>query len=89
MVINMNTLRLLLLILGLILKFIAKFVKNIFIVLLIVIFKGLGVLIVRLQQINDQFKRDWCKENDHILLEIPYWDFDRVEETLTTSIEDY
>jgi hypothetical protein len=32
---------------------------------------------------NDLLKKEWCIKNNIPLLEIPYWDFDRVEELLT------
>ena len=31
---------------------------------------------------RDQNKRDWCKLKGYDLLEIPYWEFDRIEEIL-------
>lgn len=41
----------------------------------------------KLRQIKDQYKRDWCKENNHRLLEIPYWDFDKIEEILKRELK--
>ena len=32
------------------------------------------------QQINDNLKRKYCKENNIKLIEIPYWDFNKVED---------
>jgi hypothetical protein len=31
---------------------------------------------------RDKIKRDWCKSTNRPLLEIPYWDFDRIDEIL-------
>lgn len=39
-----------------------------------------------LQQKLDQIKRDYCNKNNIILLEIPYWDFDNIEEILYAYI---
>lgn len=32
------------------------------------------------RQTNDNIKRQWCKENNIKLIEIPYWDFDKLNE---------
>ena len=32
------------------------------------------------QQINDNLKRKYCKENNIKLIEIPYWDFNKIED---------
>ena len=40
----------------------------------------------KIQQKHDQIKRDYCKENDIKLIEIPYWDFDNIEEILTREL---
>jgi len=37
-------------------------------------------------QIKDQIKRDYCKNNDIKLIEIPYWDFDNIEEILIKEL---
>ena len=31
------------------------------------------------EQKRDAIKRDWCQRNGVPLLEIPYWDFDKIE----------
>jgi hypothetical protein len=38
------------------------------------------------QQINDQIKRKYCEENNVKLLEIPYWDFNKIEEILIKEL---
>ena len=35
-----------------------------------------------LNQIRDQIKRDYCKKNNIHLIEIPYWEYDNMEEIL-------
>jgi hypothetical protein len=37
-------------------------------------------------QIRDQIKRDYCHANNIKLLEIPYWDFERIPEILTQEL---
>lgn len=37
-------------------------------------------------QKRDEIKRKFCKENNVYLLEIPYWDFDRIESILIEKI---
>lgn len=39
-----------------------------------------------LGQKRDQIKRDFCKENNIKLLEIPYWEFENIEQILNKSI---
>lgn len=36
--------------------------------------------------IKDQIKRDYCKANNIRLIEIPYWDFDNIEEILDCEL---
>jgi len=38
------------------------------------------------QQIRDQTLRDYCHRHGHNLLEIPYWDFQRIGEILTDEL---
>lgn len=38
------------------------------------------------QQIRDQTLRDYCQRHGHRLLEIPYWDFQRIGEILTDEL---
>lgn len=40
----------------------------------------------QLQQQLDQIKRDYCKNNNINLIEIPYWDFDNIEMILKDNI---
>lgn len=37
-------------------------------------------------QIKDQIKRDYCKSNNINLIEIPYWNFDSIEEILEKEL---
>jgi hypothetical protein len=39
-----------------------------------------------IQQKIDQIKREYCKNNNIKLLEIPYWDFDKIEEILNKEL---
>ena len=38
------------------------------------------------RQKNDQIKKDYCKNNDIQLLEIPYWDFDNIDQILEEEL---
>jgi len=38
------------------------------------------------QQLNDQAKNTYCKNNNILLLRIPYWDFDKIEEILIREL---
>ncbi len=38
------------------------------------------------QQHRDRYLRKYCKDNDIRLLEIPYWDFDHIDEILTEEL---
>jgi hypothetical protein len=40
-------------------------------------------------QKNDEIKRTWCKKNNILLLEIPYWDFDKIEEHIAKQVSIY
>lgn len=40
----------------------------------------------KVNQIKDQIKRDYCKSNNIKLIEIPYWDFDKIEEILKKEL---
>lgn len=40
----------------------------------------------KIQQKHDQFKRDYCKNNNIILLEVPYWEFNNIEEILKEQL---
>jgi hypothetical protein len=37
-------------------------------------------------QIKDQIKRDYCNKNNIKLLEIPYWEFDNIENILESKL---
>lgn len=38
------------------------------------------------QQDRDRYLRDYCQRHGHDLLEIPYWDFKRIDEILTAKL---
>jgi len=40
----------------------------------------------KLNQKRDQIKRDYCKNNNIKLIEIPYWDFDNIEQILQREL---
>jgi len=40
----------------------------------------------KINQIKDQIKRDYCNNNNIKLLEIPYWDFDNIEDILSSNL---
>lgn len=41
------------------------------------------------QQIHDQLKNDYCKQNNIPLLRIPYWEFDNIESILEKELSKY
>lgn len=41
----------------------------------------------KLQQQLDKIKRDYCKNNNIKLIEIPYWNFDNIEQVLTNYLK--
>jgi len=41
----------------------------------------------KIQQKLDQIKRDYCKNNNIMLIEIPYWDFDNIEQILLKELD--
>lgn len=43
----------------------------------------------KLQQINDNIKNTYCKENNIPLLRIPYWDYDNIESILEKELVKY
>ena len=38
------------------------------------------------QQIRDEAVRRYCRDHGHNLMEIPYWDFKRIDEILTDKL---
>jgi hypothetical protein len=38
---------------------------------------------------RDQIKRNWCQKNKIPLIEIPYWEFDKIEEHITKQMSIY
>lgn len=42
-------------------------------------FGGNGIEVLKRVCYNDSLKRQWCQENEISLLEIAYWDFDKIE----------
>ena len=41
---------------------------------------------LELQKIKDEIKREYCIDTDKFLLEIPYWDFNNIEDILKNKI---
>ncbi len=41
---------------------------------------------LKIQQIRDQIKRDYCKSHNITEIEIPYWDFNNIETILETKL---
>ena len=37
------------------------------------------------QAVRDNIKKEWCKKNNIKLIEIPYWDFDKINEDYIKS----
>jgi hypothetical protein len=38
------------------------------------------------QKEHDKRKKEFCKENEYKLIEIPYWDFENIEDILTEEL---
>lgn len=49
-------------------------------------YKGKKLRKFAVQQQRDRYLRDYCQRHAHLLLEIPYWDFDSIEEILTKAL---
>lgn len=45
-----------------------------------------GIKRLKTQQMNDSIKREYAKNNNMELLEIPYWEFDNIEEILESRL---
>lgn len=45
-----------------------------------------GIKRLKTQQMNDSIKREYAKNNNMKLLEIPYWEFDNIEEILESRL---
>lgn len=41
----------------------------------------------QLNQIRDQIKRDYCEDNNINLIEIPYWEYDNMEEYILKALQ--
>ncbi|OJE17835.1 hypothetical protein A9490_13680 [Bacillus thuringiensis] len=39
------------------------------------------------RKVNDAIKKRYCKENNIALIEIPYWEFERIDEILTKELD--
>ena len=49
-------------------------------------YKGKKIRSFAVQQHRDRYLRDYCQRHGHGLLEIPYWDFQRIGEILTDEL---
>lgn len=49
-------------------------------------YKGKKIRSFAVQQHRDRYLRDYCQRHGHRLLEIPYWDFQRIDEILTDEL---
>ena len=49
-------------------------------------YKGKKIRSFAVQQHRDRYLRDYCQRHGHSLLEIPYWDFQRIGEILTNEL---
>ena len=49
-------------------------------------YKGKKIRSFAVQQHRDRYLRDYCRRHGHGLLEIPYWDFQRIGEILTDEL---
>ena len=49
-------------------------------------YKGKKIRSFAVQQHRDRYLRDYCQRHGHRLLEIPYWDFQRIGEILTDEL---
>ena len=49
-------------------------------------YKGKKIRSFAVQQHRDRYLRDYCQRHGHGLLEIPYWDFKRIDEILTDEL---
>ena len=49
-------------------------------------FKGKRIRSFAVQQHRDRYLREYCQRHGHNLLEIPYWDFHRIDEILTDEL---
>lgn len=44
---------------------------------------------LKLQQVHDELKNQYCKDNNIPLLRIPYWEFDNIKDILNENLRDY
>jgi hypothetical protein len=49
-------------------------------------FKGKRIRSFAVQQHRDRYLREYCERHGHNLLEIPHWDFNRIDEILTKTL---